>query len=69
MSGKKELNTLNVDQKLAVQIMEEEEIHSVSAGYNHCAVVTKDGKLYTWGDAGFGKLGYKWDKGFKRTPK
>jgi len=32
-------------------------ITQVSCGWNHTAVVTKDGSCYTWGQGDFGQLG------------
>jgi len=32
-------------------------VTQIAAGYNHCAAVTLDGKLYTWGEGRCGQLG------------
>jgi alpha-tubulin suppressor-like RCC1 family protein len=33
-------------------------VQSLAAGDNHCACVTKDGSIYTWGHGEFGQLGH-----------
>jgi alpha-tubulin suppressor-like RCC1 family protein len=37
-------------------------ITKVAAGHNHCVAVDAVGKVYTWGNGGYGRLGHKEQK-------
>lgn len=39
------------------KIMDGVEFKSISLGYDHCAAISKDGSLYTWGSNDVGQLG------------
>jgi hypothetical protein len=37
-------------------------IVKVALGHNHCVAVDAEGKVYTWGNGGYGRLGHKEQK-------
>lgn len=45
-----------------VEVLSELEVHSISAGAWHNAVVTSTGDLYTWGWGSDGQLGVEEDQ-------
>ena len=43
---------------IAVSALSNKNVVYLSAGGNHCAAVTEDGELYTWGRGSYGRLGH-----------
>ena len=37
-------------------------VTKIAAGHNHCVAVDAAGKVYTWGNGGYGRLGHKEQK-------
>jgi alpha-tubulin suppressor-like RCC1 family protein len=49
--------TANKSNPVELKIFEGEQIEDLGAGFYHSAIVTKTGKLYTWGYNNYGQLG------------
>ena len=65
MRGQKKYSAL----PLGVEVAGAGAIRGVSCGGLHTAMVTEDGRLYTWGDGRKGELGHNHDPTSKQTPR
>lgn len=55
--------------KLDSNLFKSEEIVQIAAGNGFSAVLTKCGKVFTWGKSDHWRLGYETDEEFSKVPK